>query len=114
MERRINNFVKRMNSRLHHCFFKRLQIQSSFYIKGKIKNGKSNKKIYYFQENNDMDLNLHNKHLHPLEVTDEKSENTTILDTYRYVNGRRFHNVTGVEYFMPTTRRKRYKSIHKF
>ena len=44
-----------------------------------------------------------NQHHHPLEVTDdnEKNENTAILDTYRYVNGRRFHNVTGVKYFMP-------------
>jgi hypothetical protein len=47
-----------------------------------------------------MDSKSHNKHLHPLEVTEE-NESTAILDTYRYVNGRRFHNVTGVEYFMP-------------
>lgn len=48
----------------------------------------------------EMDSKSHNKHLHPLEVTEE-NESTAILDTYRYVNGRRFHNVTGVEYFMP-------------
>ncbi|PKK72775.1 S-adenosyl-L-methionine-dependent methyltransferase [Rhizophagus irregularis] len=47
-----------------------------------------------------MDSKSHNKHLHPLEVTEE-NESTAILDTHRYVNGRRFHNVTGVEYFMP-------------
>jgi len=52
-----------------------------------------------------MDQNPHklNKHFHPLAATDEneKNENTAILDTYRYVDGRRFHNIAGVKYFMP-------------
>ena len=60
-----------------------------------------------------MDQNPHkfNQHYHPLAVIDEneKSENTAILDTYRYVDGRRFHNVTGVKYFMPNDEQVRLK-----
>lgn len=60
-----------------------------------------------------MNPNSHNKHSHPLQVTEEEeNESTAILDTYRYVNGRRFHNVSGVEYFMPNDKQVSLKNLH--